>query len=210
MESILAILCDGCDGEFALDEVGLEDVPEGDWFCPACLPSSLPPAAAAAAPPAAWLLDSVAARATEKKGEKGKGSGCAGLWGEKEEKEETGGGGAAGGRGGKAGRKDGGWSQGNTSADETTKKEEGQGGGGGRVQGRARSSRSQSVAVPDPKEASCTVKGAESRRSKTKPTNANASKVARGTSKRGTTPAMASSVPAPRVTRSSARNSAKR
>jgi hypothetical protein len=36
-EDALAILCDGCDGEFFLDEVGLTVIPEGDWFCEACV-----------------------------------------------------------------------------------------------------------------------------------------------------------------------------
>eukprot|EP01039_Chlorochromonas_danica_P000293 gene293-315_t len=35
-EEALAILCDGCDGEFFVDELGLKAVPEGDWFCAAC------------------------------------------------------------------------------------------------------------------------------------------------------------------------------
>jgi len=35
-DDALALLCDGCDGEFLLDEVGLTDIPEGDWFCDKC------------------------------------------------------------------------------------------------------------------------------------------------------------------------------
>jgi hypothetical protein len=36
MEEAVAILCDGCDEEFFCDEVGLDEVPEGDWFCAGC------------------------------------------------------------------------------------------------------------------------------------------------------------------------------
>jgi len=35
-ETALAILCDGCDGEYLVEDVGLEEIPEGDWFCDAC------------------------------------------------------------------------------------------------------------------------------------------------------------------------------
>eukprot|EP01041_Mallomonas_annulata_P008673 gene8673-17905_t len=35
-EICLAILCDSCDGEFILEDVGLSAAPEGDWFCPGC------------------------------------------------------------------------------------------------------------------------------------------------------------------------------
>jgi hypothetical protein len=35
-EVATAILCDGCDGEFLLDEVGLDEIPSGDWFCKKC------------------------------------------------------------------------------------------------------------------------------------------------------------------------------
>jgi len=36
-EEALALLCDGCDGEHFLDELGLAAVPDGDWFCPPCV-----------------------------------------------------------------------------------------------------------------------------------------------------------------------------
>ena len=26
-----------CDKEYFVDEVGLSDIPEGDWFCPTCV-----------------------------------------------------------------------------------------------------------------------------------------------------------------------------
>lgn len=35
-EEATAILCDGCDAEHFLDEVGLSEIPEGDWFCAKC------------------------------------------------------------------------------------------------------------------------------------------------------------------------------
>jgi hypothetical protein len=37
VEEDTAILCDGCDAEFFLDQVGLTTVPEGDWFCTSCV-----------------------------------------------------------------------------------------------------------------------------------------------------------------------------
>ncbi len=36
MEDALAILCDGCDKEFFCDQVGLTEIPEGDWYCTGC------------------------------------------------------------------------------------------------------------------------------------------------------------------------------
>ena len=35
-EDAMAILCDGCDGEFFCDDVGLTEIPHGDWYCNAC------------------------------------------------------------------------------------------------------------------------------------------------------------------------------
>jgi hypothetical protein len=35
-EIVTAILCDGCDAEYFLDDVGLKSVPKGDWFCSQC------------------------------------------------------------------------------------------------------------------------------------------------------------------------------
>jgi hypothetical protein len=38
-EEALAILCDGCDQEYFMDEIGLNKVPKGDWFCAQCVAS---------------------------------------------------------------------------------------------------------------------------------------------------------------------------
>eukprot|EP01034_Spumella_vulgaris_P021645 gene21645-27685_t len=38
-EEALAILCDGCDQEYFMDEIGLAKVPKGDWFCAHCVSS---------------------------------------------------------------------------------------------------------------------------------------------------------------------------
>jgi hypothetical protein len=35
-EIATAILCDGCDAEYFLDDVGLKSIPKGDWFCSQC------------------------------------------------------------------------------------------------------------------------------------------------------------------------------
>jgi len=32
------IICDGCDGEYFLDETALKAVPDGDWLCEVCCP----------------------------------------------------------------------------------------------------------------------------------------------------------------------------
>lgn len=39
-EEALAILCDNCDNEYFVDEVGLDHIPEGQWFCFSCTSSN--------------------------------------------------------------------------------------------------------------------------------------------------------------------------
>lgn len=35
-EDALAIICDGCDKEYFVDDLGLKSIPDGDWFCKDC------------------------------------------------------------------------------------------------------------------------------------------------------------------------------
>jgi hypothetical protein len=35
-ENALVIICDGCEKEYFVDDIGLKTIPEGDWFCKGC------------------------------------------------------------------------------------------------------------------------------------------------------------------------------
>lgn len=45
-EIVTLLICDGCEGEFEMASIvpPITEVPEGDWFCPACQQSRAPPA----------------------------------------------------------------------------------------------------------------------------------------------------------------------
>lgn len=51
------LLCDGCDHGYHMDclDPPVQDVPKGDWFCPACIGAKKPAAAAAKAGPSSQL-----------------------------------------------------------------------------------------------------------------------------------------------------------